>query len=64
MIGVSVLMYGLSLNGAINRLEGGLSFALLVLYTVFLIWQSRREQQPRTSLNTKYRLNRNPGLKT
>ena len=43
MIGVSVLMYGLSLNGAINRLEGGLLFALLVIYTVFLIRQSRKE---------------------
>jgi cation:H+ antiporter len=43
MIGVSVLMYVLSLNGAISRLEGGLLFALVVIYTIFLIWQSRRE---------------------
>ncbi|MCL7419909.1 MAG: calcium/sodium antiporter [Methylobacter sp.] len=52
MIGVSVLMYALSLNGAISRLEGGLLFALVVIYTIFLIWQSRRENHAARELKS------------
>jgi cation:H+ antiporter len=43
MIGVSVLVYLLGLNGQIGRLEGALLFAGIVAYTVFLIRQSRKE---------------------
>lgn len=43
MIGVSVLLLLLSLDGGIGRLEGGLLFALAIGYTVLLIVQSRRE---------------------
>jgi cation:H+ antiporter len=43
MIGASVLLLLLSLDGAIGRVEGALLFAGIVGYTVFLIRQSRRE---------------------
>jgi cation:H+ antiporter len=43
MIGVSVLLLLLSLDGVIARWEGGLLFAGIVAYTWFLIRQSRRE---------------------
>lgn len=45
VIGFSVLVYLLGLNGQINRLEGALLFAGIVTYTVFLIRQSRKESQ-------------------
>jgi cation:H+ antiporter len=45
MIGASVLLLALALDGRISALEGGLLVALLVGYTVFLIVQSRRESQ-------------------
>lgn len=43
MIGVSVLVLLLSLDGGVGRTDGLLLFAGLVSYTVFLIVQSRRE---------------------
>jgi cation:H+ antiporter len=43
MIGASLLLFVLALDGAISRGEGALLFALLIGYTVFLVWQSRRE---------------------
>lgn len=43
MIGLSVLVYVLGFDGAITRLEGGLLFAGLILYTVWTVVQSRRE---------------------
>lgn len=43
MIGVSILLLLLALDGQISRLEGGLFFALAVSYTILLIRQSRRE---------------------
>ncbi len=43
MIGVSFLAYFMSLDGVIGRLEAGLLFLGVVVYTVFLIIQSRRE---------------------
>jgi cation:H+ antiporter len=43
MIGASALLFVLSLDGSISRLEGALLFALLVGYTIFLVVQSRRE---------------------
>ncbi len=44
MIGVSLVMYFLSLDGSIGRLEGALLFAGIIAYTVFLIIQSRKEK--------------------
>jgi cation:H+ antiporter len=45
MLGASLLLLALSLDGRLSFLDGGLLFALLVAYTVFLIVQSRRETQ-------------------
>jgi cation:H+ antiporter len=45
MIGASVLVVALSLDGRIVRTEAAVLFALLLVYTAFLIWQSRRETQ-------------------
>jgi cation:H+ antiporter len=42
MIGASLLLYGFAANGAITRLEAGLLFGSLVLYTAFLVVQGRR----------------------
>lgn len=42
MIGVSLLLWGLAFDGRLGRWEGALLVALLVVYTVFLIRQSRR----------------------
>ena len=44
MIGVSVLVWLFSLNGLIERWEGVLLFAGIIVYTGFLIYQSRREK--------------------
>lgn len=44
MIGVSVLLMLFSSDGNLNRIEGILLFAGAVTYTVFLIYQSRKEQ--------------------
>lgn len=41
MIGASLLLFGLALDGAISRGDGMLFAALMVAYTVFLIRQSR-----------------------
>jgi cation:H+ antiporter len=43
MIGASLLLVALGLDGRIGMLDGGMLFALMVAYTVFLIVQSRRE---------------------
>lgn len=43
MIGVSVLMYLLALDGSISRLDGLLLFAGILMYTGFSIVKSRRE---------------------
>ncbi len=43
MLGASLLLLALSLDGKLSFLEGGLLFALLLAYTVFLVVQSRRE---------------------
>ena len=44
MVGVSLLLWGLVFDGHLGRWESALLLALLVIYTVFLIWQSRRAQ--------------------
>jgi len=45
MIGASVLLLVLGLDGKVTVAEGALLFGLLVAYTVFLVVQSRRETQ-------------------
>jgi cation:H+ antiporter len=45
MLGASLLLFLLALDGGIGRLDAALLFGLLIAYTVFLIRQSRREQQ-------------------
>ncbi|MGE3999450.1 MAG: calcium/sodium antiporter [Planctomycetaceae bacterium] len=44
MIAVSLLLYGLSVDGVVGRIDGMLLFGLLVAYTVFSIVKSRREE--------------------
>ena len=43
MIGVSVLMLLFALNGLIGRGEGVFLFAGILIYTIVLVWRSRRE---------------------
>lgn len=43
MIGASLLLLALGLDGKVSMLDGGLLFALLIAYTTFLVVQSRRE---------------------
>lgn len=45
MIGASFLVYFMASNGHITALDGGILFGLLIIYTVFLIYQSRRENK-------------------
>lgn len=45
MIGASVLVLLLSIDGKISRLQGGLLFGCMMCYLWFLIWQSRREEK-------------------
>jgi cation:H+ antiporter len=45
MLGTSLLLLVLSVDGRLSMLEGGLLFALFLAYTGFLIVQSRRETQ-------------------
>jgi cation:H+ antiporter len=43
MIGASLIVLALALDGTISRVEAGLLFGLLIAYTVFLVVQSRKE---------------------
>jgi cation:H+ antiporter len=45
MLGTSLLLLALTLDGRLSSLDGGLLFALLLAYTAFLVVQSRRETQ-------------------
>jgi cation:H+ antiporter len=45
MLGTSLLLLALSLDGKLSLLDGALLFSLLIAYTVFLVVQSRRETQ-------------------
>ncbi|WP_088279284.1 calcium/sodium antiporter [Ideonella sp. A 288] len=45
MLGASLLLLALGLDGRLSMADGGLLFALLGAYTVFLVVQSRRETQ-------------------
>jgi len=44
MVGVSLLMWGLSLDGSLGRIDGILLALLVVSYTIYLIRRSRREE--------------------
>lgn len=43
MIGISLLAYGFVLDQNLNRIEGGVLFAVVLVYTVYAVVQSRRE---------------------
>ena len=45
MLGASLLLLALGLDGRISALDGGLMFVLMVAYTGFLVMQSRRQNQ-------------------
>jgi cation:H+ antiporter len=45
MIGVSIVMLLMALDGRLSRLDGTILFAGAISYTVWLIWQSRRATQ-------------------
>lgn len=44
MIFVSILLYGLSIDGTISRMDGMILFSLALLYTGFLVWMSKKEK--------------------
>jgi cation:H+ antiporter len=46
MIFASLLLYGLSFDGMISRLDGMILFLLSLAYTGFLVWQSKKEKIP------------------
>jgi cation:H+ antiporter len=43
MIGASIVLFVMALDGVVGRLDGGILFTALVVYTFILIRQSRRE---------------------
>lgn len=43
MLGVSLLLFVLGVDGSLGQLDGALLLGLLVIYTVFLVRQSRQE---------------------
>ncbi|MCC6071938.1 calcium/sodium antiporter [Massilia sp. GCM10020059] len=45
MIGVSLLLLVLALDGRVGRADGALLLGLLIAYTAFLVYQSRRQNQ-------------------
>lgn len=45
MVGISLLLLVLGIDGAIGRFDGLLLFSMIVAYTVFLISRSRRESR-------------------
>ena len=49
MIGASVLAWLLAADGRLGRLDGALLLSAVILYTGFLLWQSRRDNQARTT---------------
>ena len=50
MLGASLLLLALTLDGRLSFLDGGFLFALLVAYTVFLVVQSRRDWTTRNTV--------------
>jgi cation:H+ antiporter len=45
MVGASLLLMVLSLDGRVGAIDGAMLFALLLAYTIFLVVQSRKETQ-------------------
>ena len=45
LIGVSVIFFAMSLDGQIDRLDGGLLFTGVIIYTIWAIRRSRREKK-------------------
>jgi cation:H+ antiporter len=45
MIGLSLLLFGLGLDGQLGRVDGLILFVGIIAYTGWSIWQSRRENQ-------------------
>ncbi|NTV47289.1 MAG: calcium/sodium antiporter [Chlorobiales bacterium] len=45
MIGASILMFLLGLDGTLSRFDGGLLFSLFMLHTSFMVYQSRKEKK-------------------
>jgi cation:H+ antiporter len=43
MVGASVLLLALGMDGVLNWMDGAILFGLMIAYTVFLVVQSRRE---------------------
>lgn len=50
MIGVSLLLYGLALDGYIGRWDGLLLFSGILVYTTFAVIKGRRSHACRSSL--------------
>ena len=48
MIGVALLLWILAYDARVSRLEAGLLFAGLVAYTVYQMWEARREGPAQT----------------
>lgn len=46
MIALSLVVLLMALDGSIGRLDGGLLFLGLIVYTGFLLWQGRRQSTP------------------
>jgi len=45
MLGASLVLLALGLDGRLQRIEAAFLFTLLIAYTVFLVWQSRKQTQ-------------------
>ena len=55
MVGVSLLMYLLALDGSISKLNGLLLFTGIIAYTVFVVIEGRKEQKKHTTeFETEY----------
>jgi cation:H+ antiporter len=54
MIGASLLLLALGLDGQLSMLDGALLFVCLVAYTAFLVLQSRRETQAAQAASGAY----------
>lgn len=64
MLGVALLLLPIALDGAVSRLDAALLCGLLLSYTLFLVWQSRKQQglsdEYEQSINKRNRSNQNP----
>ncbi len=62
MIGASLLVYGLALDGNLNRLNGALLFACIIAYTVFQVVKGRQDtsNQANDEFSEEYGLHQQP----